>query len=80
MTAAEVRRELSQDQRRALDYYKANPGATTRTGAIALQRSPSGLLSTLRALEKRGLVRWDWPNRPTTESFSWWLTGEGRDA
>lgn len=80
MTAAEVRRELSQEQRRTLDYLKANPGATTRTCAIALQRSITGMLSTLRTLESRGHVRWDWPNRPTTESYSWWTTGEGRDA
>lgn len=80
MTLAEVRRELSQDQRRTLDYIKANPGATTRVAAIALGRSRNGQLSSLRSLESRGLVRWTWPNRPTTESYSWWPTWEPSDA
>lgn len=80
MTAEVKARELSQDQRRAIAYVRANAGCTTRAASIALTRSLTGMLSTLNLLEGRGLVRSHWPNRPGHTSWEWYPVEGAADA
>lgn len=80
MTSAPAQNRLSQDQRRAIAYVKANGGVTTRDAALALQRSRQGMLSTLQLLEGRGIVRCVWPNRPGHDSWEWYFVEDPTDA
>jgi hypothetical protein len=80
MTAEVKARELSQDQRRAIAYVRANGGCTTRAASVALGRSLTGMLSTLQLLEGRGIVRGVWPNRPGHTSWEWYITEGSPDA
>lgn len=80
MKAPPAANQLSQDQRRAIAYVKANGGVTTRAAALALERSHAGMLSTLRVLEGRGMVRSHWPNRAGHDSYEWHFITEDPDA